>query len=206
MARSHPARRPVKNLIGLAVLSYLTQRPMHTYELHRQLMANDAASTFRLSYGALYSVVRQLLRAGFIAEEGTGRKGKLPEHTEYAITADGRRELDDWMRQLLAEPQHEFPAFAAALSLIVVLLPDDVASLLQTRTSKIQELRQQIIETKAGAKDVHPLFLVEDDYRLALLDAELSFIHELLERIGSDEWTRPWREYHTDRPTPGDQS
>ena len=31
------ARRRVKNLLALAVLSYLTQRPMHPYELQRKL-------------------------------------------------------------------------------------------------------------------------------------------------------------------------
>jgi DNA-binding PadR family transcriptional regulator len=54
--------RAVSNLLGLAVLSYLTERPMHAYELNRTLKDRDAARTFKLSYGALYGVVRQLDR------------------------------------------------------------------------------------------------------------------------------------------------
>lgn len=38
----------------------------------------------------------------------------------------------------------------------------------------------------ALALGVHPLFLVEEDYRLALLDAEAAFIDDFIDRI-----TRP---------------
>jgi len=52
-----PVSRTVTNLLGLAVLSYLTERPMHAYELNRTLKDRDAARTFKLSYGALYAGV-----------------------------------------------------------------------------------------------------------------------------------------------------
>jgi DNA-binding PadR family transcriptional regulator len=41
--------RAVNNLLGLAVLSYLTEQPMHAYELNRTLKDRDAARTFKLS-------------------------------------------------------------------------------------------------------------------------------------------------------------
>lgn len=64
MASVPTPKRAVSNLLGLPVLSYLPQGPMHAYELQRQLKENDAARTFKLSHGALYSVVGQLERAG----------------------------------------------------------------------------------------------------------------------------------------------
>lgn len=196
-----PQARPVQNLLGLAVLTYLTQRPMHAYELHRQLKDNDAASTFKLSYGALYSVVRQLVRAGLIAEAGTGRTGNLPQHTEYELTGAGRAEIDSWMRELLTEPRHEYPAFAAALSLIVVLAPGDVRDLLETRLVRLAAIRASIedVRDEAVGRDVHPLFLVEDDYRIALLDAEAEFVRRLLTKMTDPAagWTGPWESYHS---------
>ena len=68
----------VNNLLGLAVLSYLTERPMHAYELNRTLKDRDAARTFKLSYGALYGVVRQLAEAGLIRASGTGQGAGCP--------------------------------------------------------------------------------------------------------------------------------
>ena len=45
---------------------------------------------------------------------------------------------------------------------------------------------------------MHPLFLVEEEYRLALLDAESSFVEQFIERINHPEtgWGRLWGEFH----------
>ena len=193
--------RPVANLLGLAVLTYLTQGPMHAYEIHRQMKANDAASTFKLSYGALYGVVRQLQKAGFVTAASTGRKGNLPKHTELELTPAGRDEIGDWMRGLLSQPRHEYPAFAAALSLIVVLPPGEVRDLLQARLERLDADRASIVEVRdrTVTGGVHPLFLVEDDYRVALLDAEAAFIRELLTTMNdpASGWTGPWEAHHS---------
>jgi len=192
--------RTVNNLLGLAVLSYLTQRPMHAYELNRMLIDRDAARTFKLSYGALYGVVRQLADAGLIRVSGTGQKGRLPRHTVYELTDAGRAEMRAWLAELLSEPRHEYPAFAAALSLVVVLPPDEVTDLLRTRLERVvsaaAEIRGQRDAAVAGG--VHPVFLVEDDYRIALLEAEASFITALTGKIEDPEsgWSGPWKAFH----------
>lgn len=203
--------RTVTNLLGLAVLSYLTERPMHAYELNRLLKDRDAARTFRVSYGALYGVVRQLAKAGLIRASGTGQRGKLPQHTVYELTDAGRAEMRAWLAELLSQPGHEYPAFAAALSLVVLLPPDEVADLLRTRlagvVSEAEAIRHQRDAAVAGG--VHPVFLVEDDYRIALLEAEAAFITDFLGKIEDPEngWSGPWQAYHASQPgDPGTQT
>ena len=192
--------RTVNNLLGLAVLSYLTERPMHAYELNRLLKDRDAARTFKLSYGALYGVVRQLAKAGLIRASGTGQRGRLPQHTMYDLTDAGRAEMHAWLAELISQPRHEYPAFAAALSLVVVLPPGEVADLLRARLERVAsaaaEIRGQHDATVAGG--VPPVFLVEDDYRIALLEAEASFITALISKIEDPEdgWSGPWQTYH----------
>ena len=192
--------RTVNNLLGLAVLSYLTQRPMHAYELNRMLIDNDAAQTIKLSYGALYGVVRQLAGAGLIQVSGTGQRGRLPRHTVYELTDSGRAEMRKWLAELLSEPRHEYPAFAAALSLVVVLPPDEVADLLRTRLERVVSATAAIRDQRdaAVAGGVHPVFLIEDDYRIALLEAEASFITAFTGKIeGPDgDWYGPWQTFH----------
>lgn len=192
--------RKVNNLLGLAVLSYLTERPMHAYELNRLLKERDAARTFKLSYGALYGVVRQLARAGLIQASGTGQRGRLPQHTVYELTDAGRAEMRAWLAELLSQPRHEYPAFAAALSLAVVLPPDQVTGLLRTRLARIvsatAEIRAQRDAAVAGG--VHTVFLIEDDYRIALLEAEAAFITTFTGKIEDpgDGWSGPWQAHH----------
>ncbi len=60
--------RKVANLLALAVLAYLTQRPMHPYELSRTLRDNGDARSIKFNHGSLYMVVGQLAKAGFITE------------------------------------------------------------------------------------------------------------------------------------------
>jgi DNA-binding PadR family transcriptional regulator len=195
--------REVSNLLGLAVLSYLTERPMHAYELNRRLKDRDAARTFKLSYGALYGVVRQLAGAGLIRAVGTGQRGRLPRHTVYELTDAGRAEMRAWLTELLSQPQYEYPAFAAALSLVAVLPPDEVAGLLRTRLGHINSATAEIRGQRdaAVAAGVHPMFLIEDDYRIALLEAEAAFITTFTSKIedpGSG-WSGPWRAHHAGR-------
>lgn len=192
--------RAVTNLLGLAVLSYLTERPMHPYELNRILKDRDAARTFKLSYGALYGVVGQLAEAGLIQASGTGQRGRLPRHTVFELTDAGRAEMRAWLAELLSQPRHEYPAFAAALSLVVVLPPGEAADLLRTRLARITSVAAQIRGQRDAtvAAGVPPVFLVEDDYRIALLDAEAAFITTFLAKIEEPEngWSGPWQAYH----------
>lgn len=193
-------RRKVGNLLGLAVLSYLTRQPMHPYQLGRTLRDHGDARSINFNQGSLYMVVRQLAKAGFIVEQETTRDGQRPERTVYALTDAGRHELRDWLRELVEEPQHEYPHFVAALSLIAALPPSEVVELLGGRLRRLAEQRTEIRDLidHTLAQGVHPLFLVEEDYRLALLDAEATFVEQFIERINHPEtgWGRRWAEFH----------
>lgn len=193
-------RRKVSNLLALAVLSYLTRAPMHPYELSRSLRDNGDARSVKFTHGSLYMVVKQLAEAGFIAEQGTSRDGLRPERTVYALTDAGRHELRDWMRELVEEPRHEFPHFVAALSLIAALPPGEVVELLTRRLARIAELRAEIrdLMDRTLADGLHPLFLVEEEYRLGQLEAESAFVERFIERITHPKtgWSHLWAQFH----------
>lgn len=192
--------RKVGNLLALAVLAYLSRGPMHPYELSRTLRENDDARSIRYTHSSLYMVVRQLADAGFIAAQGTSREGQLPERTTYAITDAGREELHSWMRVLVAEPQHEYPEFVAALSLLGVLAPGEAVDLLRTRLVRLSAQQAEIaaLIERTLSSGVHPMFQIEEDYRLALLEAESAFVERLIERITDPEhgWAPLWASFH----------
>ncbi len=193
-------KRKVGNLLALAVLSYLSQRPMHPYELGRTLRENGDARSIKFNHGSLYMVVQQLAKAGFVTEQETSRDGQRPERTVFAITDAGRDELQDWLRELVEQPRHEYPAFVAALSLLAALPPDQALDLLRRRLDHLAGQRaetQELLDT-ALAGGVPELFLIEEDYRLALLETESTFVNRLIERITdpATDWTGPWAAFH----------
>jgi DNA-binding PadR family transcriptional regulator len=195
------AKRKVGNLLALAVLSYLTMGPKHPYELSRLVRDNGDARSIRFTHGSLYMVIQQLDKAGFVAEVETTREGQRPERTVYAITDAGRAELRDWLRELVSEPTHEYPQFVAALSLIAAIPPDEVVTLLRQRGLRLGEQRAETRALVDGALagGLHPLFLVEEEYRITLLDAEIAFVERFIGQITDPEegWGPQWAAFHS---------
>jgi len=198
-------KRAVGNLLGLAVLAYLTRGSMHPYEMSRTLRHNDDGRSIKFNPGSVYMVFEQLTKAGFIVAQETRRDGARPERTIYAITDAGSQELHDWLRDLVEEPQHEFPQFVAALSLIAALPPDEVTELLRRRADRLGEQRAEIRDLidRTVADGVHPLFLIEEEYRLDLLEADASFVDRFIERITDPRsgWGPQWAELHAQSDT-----
>jgi DNA-binding PadR family transcriptional regulator len=190
-------RRRVSNPLALAVLSCLSERPMHPYEISTTLRHRGKEQSIKLNYGSLYSVVESLQKHGLIAAKETTRAGRRPERTVYEITEAGIAELEDWLAELLSTPVREYSSLEAGLSLMPSLPPEDVAMLLAKRAQVLRvELRtlDAMLDEAAGLK-LPELFLVEGRFRRALLAAELEFVGGLATAIGDGSMSgvKEWR-------------
>lgn len=197
-----PSGSRPSNPLALAVLALLFERPMHPYEMGVLLKQRHKEDSIKLRYGSLYTVIELLLVRGFIAARETARDGRRPERTIYEITPTGREELHDWMADLLGQPAKEYPQFEAALCLLPILPPDEALALLRQRLHLLEQSVLRLAGQIAGisAQNFPPLFLVETEYRLALLKAEQAFVAELIGRI-ENGWgpLDLWRGFHQDR-------
>lgn len=194
------ARRRVNNPLALAVMACLIEKPMHPYEISTTLRSRGKELSIKLNYGSLYSVVDALQRHGLIEISETSRSGRRPERTVYAITDAGRLEVEDWMAELLSTPQRDFTSLEAGLSLMPTLPPEDVARLLESRQER---LRIELRAIDAGREEtlhmgLPELFVVESDFRRAMLAAELEFVTTLAARIKDESFggTKLWRKMH----------
>jgi DNA-binding PadR family transcriptional regulator len=188
-------RRKVANPLALAVLAELLMGPLHPYEIGRRLKEHGKDRNIKYNRGSLYMVVEQLTKAGFIAEQETVRDTQRPERTVYALSDEGRHELYDWLRELVAQPWHEYPQFGVALSLLSVLSPSDAVELLGERLVALGEEIDEIRATVRTAADggVAWVFLVEEEYRLAVLEAESRFVAGLVESLKQPDYVREWQ-------------
>ncbi len=186
----------MSNPLGLAVLAYLLMEPMHPYEIGRRLKEHGKDRNINYNPGSLYTVVEKLAKAGFITKQESVRDTQRPERTPYALSDRGRQELFDWLGELVAQPQQEYPLFGVALSLLSVLPPGEAVELLKRRLTALSHEIDAVRALVQGASDggVHWLFLVEEDYRLAVLEAEHSFVERLIESLSQPEHLRAWQE------------
>src|SRR5438270_431201 len=132
-------RRMVSNLLALPLLSVLMQRPMYPYEMATVLREYGKDGAIKINWGSLYTVVQNLEKHGFIEAVQVGREGRQPERTTYRITEAGRAELEDWLRELLGEPEREYTRFEAGLSDSGNLPPDEVIALLRRRLQLLDQ-------------------------------------------------------------------
>ena len=190
-------RRSISNPLALAVLACLHERPMHPYEMAATMRERGKEQSIKLNYGSLYTVVDSLAKNGLIEAVEARREGRRPERTVNQLTQAGRVRLDARMSELLAEPVKEYPQFEAALSLLPVLHPDKVVTLLRTR---IRILEKEIAEVRvlldAASKAGLPrLLLIEGEYHLVQRETELAWVQNLAGELeaGTLEGLDGWR-------------
>ncbi|HZN81625.1 MAG TPA: PadR family transcriptional regulator [Mycobacterium sp.] len=191
-------KRKVANLMGLAVLATVVQRPMHRYEMASVMRARGKDRDMDIKWGSLYTVVQNLERNGYLETIGVTRQGARPERTVYQITDAGRDELIAWTRELIAEPEAEQTRFVAGLSVLAVLNPQDVVELLRRRLERLTQSVDSLTALLETASDVPRLFLIEDEYRIAMTRAEADWVRSLLDELtaGTFPHLDAWRSFH----------
>lgn len=207
------AKRKVGNPLAFAVLGSLGERPMHPYEISTLLRARGKDQSIKLNYGSLYSVVAALEKHGFVEALETIREGNRPERTIYQLTAAGHEEFADWLTELLGTPSREFHPLEAGLAYVLGLAPDRAVELLDERVKAIDAEIEQMtaLHDHMTSMEFPRIFWVESEFRLALLQAESAYVHQLIEEIRTDTlggsvfWRTAWRNFEEDGITPAEQ-
>jgi DNA-binding PadR family transcriptional regulator len=192
-------RRKVGNLLALSLLNLLMQRPMYPYEMASELRRRGKDQAIKINWGSLYTLVQNLEKYGFIEAMEVVRDGRQPERTTYRITAAGRAELLDWIRELLSIPEREYTRFEAALGEGAIVPPGDLAALLRQRLDTLDAANaEQEAELKAVQTQIPRLFLIESEYHLALRRAEADWVRGLLKELadGTFPGLRDWQRFH----------
>jgi DNA-binding PadR family transcriptional regulator len=176
----------------MVVLALACEEPMHPYRMQvlikergKDLVANVAQRN------SVYQTIEALLRAGLIAVRETSRQERRPERTIYEATEEGRRTLRAWVETVLSTPAREFPDFPAALSLVMVLSPQEARAQLEGR---IEALETRAAELERPIPGLPRLFLLESEYLAALARAEIHWLRGVLAdlRAGRLTWSEAW--------------
>lgn len=190
------AKRRSANLLALAVLALLAERPTHPYEMDFLMRTRGFERSIKLNRGSLYTVVETLQRDGLIVPYETQREGRRPERTVYALTAAGRAKFDGWLRALMSTPATEYTRFAAALVFIGHLSPAETITLLEERAGhlddEIEERRILLMACMERLK-VPRLFLLEEEFALTQRQAESRWVRQIIQEIR--EGTLIWPAY-----------
>jgi DNA-binding PadR family transcriptional regulator len=150
--------------LRLYLLSLLSERPMHGYELI-QALSESFGGTYVPSAGTIYPRLAKLEEDGLVTKQADGRK------TVYAITDAGRLELE--------KRGHELDGIESELTDSVRRLADEVRSSVNDAMKSLRaDLAAATREAREGARTASAVHPREDDpryqARLRLQEAELA--------------------------------
>ncbi len=157
-----------------AVLALLTEGPSYGYDLKARFEAEIGPQWGSLNIGHVYQVLDRTLRDGYVTVSAVAQNSR-PDRRVYALTPEGRAELDRW----LAVPADRSQGFRDELFLKLFAAARrgtaDVQALIRVQR------RHQLAQLKAlgelrGTHATQPLIALLIDAALLHTDAELRLL------------------------------
>ncbi|MGE5225673.1 MAG: PadR family transcriptional regulator [Planctomycetaceae bacterium] len=167
-------------MLELAILGLLKERPMHGYQLSREL-SEQLGGLRRVSYGSLYPTLRRLERDGAVEATGSGATGGRRK-TVYRITPEGEALFLELLEEPTPDGQGEDARFRVRLAFFRYLSPEKRIRLMERRRAGLQERLDEIKAAAHGPAE-------DDDYQRALLEhgraateADIAWLNGLIQQ------------------------
>jgi DNA-binding PadR family transcriptional regulator len=179
---------PHRSTLAMVLLALLMEAPMHPYRMQQTIKERGQDQLVNVAQrNSVYQALDRLVRDGLVRPAGTTRDPGRPERTVYEITDEGAATMRRWLVAMLPTPAREFPEFPAALAFLAILEPAEVGELL---TARSREVEQRLAAVAGQAPPGLPrLFLIEDEYRAAMLRAELAWLATIIDDLATGRLT-----------------
>ncbi|MEM3627181.1 MAG: PadR family transcriptional regulator [Candidatus Bathyarchaeia archaeon] len=171
-------------ILLLGVLS-LNRKPMHGYEIKKNLK-NWAVGEFTdVSYGSIYYNLEEMERDGLV-ESKVVKNSKRPERKLYNITKKGEIEFIALLRKIYFEVENErilFP-FDVGVCFMPVLPKKEVMAALDKRIKFIQQMLKEHYSIRNELKGKIPFFALSIlDHHLLHFEAEKLWLTNLKKEV-----------------------
>jgi DNA-binding PadR family transcriptional regulator len=179
---------PRRSTLALVLLALLVEAPMHPYRMQQVIKERGQDQLVNVAQrNSVYQALERLVRDGLARPASTGREAGRPERTTYEITDAGADTMHRWLTSMLPAPAREFPEFPVALALLAVLAPPVVQDLLEQRLAAQQQRATALREQ--APPGMPRLFLIEDEYRAAMLTAEITWLQGVVDDLAAGRLT-----------------
>ena len=201
-------RTPRASSLGLIVLWQLFEGPMHVYRMQKMFEAQGKDRVVNVrSRASLYQTIERLERHGLVEVYETRRAEGYPDRVVYAITDTGRDVARQWLREMLRNTEGDYPEFVAAVSILFGLSPEEARAELELRVEKLEDaLAGSERELARVPPGLPRLFVLEEEYRKTMLEAEISWVRGVSRdlREGRLTWSEEWLRELATRFLPAD--
>lgn len=162
--------------IEYALLGFLYRQPMHGYEIHRQLLAQEGLGlVWRLKQSQLYALLAKLERQGYITTTLQPQDTRPPRKM-LQLTAAGREAFLQWLQTPVPQGRKMRLEFMAKLYFIHKVKPAAVTTLLDGQRQVCREWLARL-QTQADAwTSERPFEWLVYQFRLGQVEAMLHWL------------------------------
>jgi DNA-binding PadR family transcriptional regulator len=166
-------------VLELAVLGLLKERPMHGYELRKQLVQR-LGFFWTVSFGSLYPTLRKMEKRGAVEKVRPGDPA-LRRKQVYRITERGEREFLELLEEGTSSAWED-DKFPLRLTFFRYLRPETRIRLLERRRDyledKLEEGRRHLARVKRGRGDTYTLSLMR--HGVEVTERDIAWLDELI--------------------------
>jgi DNA-binding PadR family transcriptional regulator len=166
-------------MLELAVLGLLKERPMHGYQLSREL-SDSLGGLWRVSYGSLYPTLRRLERDAAIESEAGDVRGARRKKV-YRITPKGEQIFLELLQETPQDTQTEDARFRMRLAFFRYLPPETRIRLLERRRQALKDRLLTIAESQRsgrGGNDDYGRALIE--HNRSVTESDITWLEQLI--------------------------
>lgn len=157
---------------------------MHGHQIRHNAEQDHTDRWTDFTVGSLYGALKRLTADGAIEVLATEQHGNLPARTIYAITEQGRRELDTLRAALLRDTRIRADPTDLALQYSDDLPPDELLRVAQQRrtelATQLDSWHELVEHARPHLKGLEPVIV---RHTLLRLEAELTWHDELIAHL-----------------------
>lgn len=174
----------------LVILGLLRDRDLHGYEI-KHIIEDHMGDWTNIAFGSIYFALGKLTEEGFIRKAGVEKPTGRPARSVYTITERGRDEFSRLLKELWSTQRQQYFDLDIALFFVKALPREETEGYLSGRIHDTEK----IIDHVTGHKKeqianpyVPPIAEALFDHSLHHLNAELTWLKEVLRKFESGEW------------------
>lgn len=199
-------------MLEFAILGLLHERPMHGYEIRKEL-STVCGGLRAFSYGSLYPALRRMKDAGLIAIDDTvaaskllpanasaftGKRGKVV----YKLTAEGKERFAEWVAET-GPDAYDDERFGVHLAFFSHTAGDVRLRILEGRRRKVEEQQEGLLTALARTRERLDRYTLElHRHGLESVDREVRWLSELIDTERADQARAPEDQPRNQPPPP----
>jgi DNA-binding PadR family transcriptional regulator len=128
----------------LVVLGFLNQKPMHGYQLYREIERTGMEHWAQVNLSSVYNTLNRLEENRMIQAKRE-KPGKMPERSVYRITKEGKERLSFLLEQTLMDDKMHPSNFMLGVVFIKGLPKDKALGCIRFRVELMQKLLRSLL-------------------------------------------------------------